>query len=91
MPLLHRAYCVRLDIIILFRRYVMSKNPTLRLQAQVRKENLKPYSPFPLLGVVYLRDANGICAKGVYQNNSFTWVDIDPEESPSANLIRQAA
>jgi hypothetical protein len=69
----------------------MSKNPTPRLQAQALQDNLKPYSPFPLLGVVYLRDASGICAKGVYQNNSFTWVDIYPEESPSANLIRQAA
>jgi hypothetical protein len=69
----------------------MSNNFTPRHQAQARKHTLKPYSPFPSKGEVYLRDANGTCAKAVFQNNSFTWVDIEPSEYPAANLDRQAA
>ena len=69
----------------------MSNNFTPRHQTQPRKHTIKPYSPFPSQGEFYLRDANGTCAKAVFQNNSFTWVDIDPADYPATNTGRKAA
>ncbi|MEQ1622890.1 MAG: hypothetical protein ABL919_15940 [Methylococcales bacterium] len=68
----------------------MSNNITPRYQSQSRKHTIKPYSPFPSQGEVYLRDAYGTCAKAVFQNNSFTWVDINREDYPAANSGWQA-
>ena len=69
----------------------MSNNFTPRHLTQSCKHAIKPYSPFPSQGDVYLRSANGSCAKAVFQNNSFSWVDIDPTDYPAANAGRQAA
>jgi hypothetical protein len=69
----------------------MSNHFTPRHHSQSRKHVIKPYSPFPSQGEFYLRDANGSCAKAVFQNNSFTGVDIDPADYPVANSGRQAA
>ena len=63
----------------------MSNNFTPRHPTQSRQRVIKPYSPFPTKGEVYLRDASGSCAKAVFQHNSFIWVDIDPADFPAAN------
>ncbi len=69
----------------------MSNNFIPRHLTQPPKHVIKPYSPFPSQGEVYLRDANGTCAKAVFQNNSFIWVDIDPADYPAANSNSKAA
>jgi hypothetical protein len=83
--------CSAGDFYYYFRRYAMSNNIKPRLKARSSKHSIKPYSPFPSQGEVFMRDANGSCAKAVFQNSSFTWVEIDPADYPAANSGKQAA